>query len=237
MPLQFCSKDAYWDKSCTFIWFFCQTFKVTVWAQLFYRGGEWAGCYICGWKIIPERRDADEEKASKSNSWQKQCHWEESLLQPGESWPHPPSPATPDDSGSIHSAPHETRPSCTLSCQQPASVESESNHLMLNLISLISPCLQPLYPELKVHASCLLWVLWVIHKSLGTAREGWGWWSLCPGEGLQHKGIFWRALSPAGITQFKHSVLGLSATHTVENHSGKPEMHSVLRFPYSIKQY
>lgn len=50
----------------------------------------------------------------------------------------PGLPATPRDSGSasimhhMKSGPH----------QQPASVESESDHLMLHLISLISPCLQ-----------------------------------------------------------------------------------------------
>lgn len=89
--------------------------------------------------------------------------------------PHPMTQAP------IHYAPHESRPSGAHSCQQPTSVESESNHLMLNLISLISPCLQLLYPELKVHASCLFWVPWVIRKGFGTAREGWAGGVLCPG--------------------------------------------------------
>lgn len=120
--------------------------------------------------------------------------------------------------------------------QQPASVESESNHLMLNLISLISPCLQLLYPELKVHASCLFWAPWVIRKSFGTARVGPSWCSavlLC----LEQKGVFSCALHPAGITPFKYSsVSGLSATYAVENHSGKLEVHSDF-LNYSSKQY
>lgn len=87
--------------------------------------------------------------------------------------PHPMTQAP------IHYAPHETRPSGAHCCQQPASVESESNHLMLNLISLISPCLQLLYTELKVHASCLFWVPWVIVRALGPPGWDWGGGVLC----------------------------------------------------------
>lgn len=147
--------------------------------------------------------------------------------------PHPMTQAP------IHYAPHETRPSGARSCQQPASVESESNHLMLNLIALISPCLQLLYPELKVHASCLFWVPWVIRKSFGTARVGPSWWSAVPWRRSRAERDIWCALSPAGITQFKHSLVYWGFLwYTIENHSGKLEVLSLLRLlNYSIKQY
>lgn len=113
---------------------------------------------------------------------------------------------------SIHYAPHEIRPSAAYPCQQPASVESESNHLMLNLISLISPCLQLVHRELEVHASCLFWVL----QELGYHKGG---RVQCSGKNLfVEKNIMMCCKS------CRSSYWGF-LQHITESHSGKLEIH------------
>lgn len=153
---------------------------MTIWAQFFCKGRVVDGCCIFWWKIIPERRDAGRRKIAEPVFVTEAMAVGRATA--GDSLPHLPSPVSwphPMTQAQHPSIMHHMK-SDLLADTLPSntqSVESESDHLMLNLISPISPCLQLVYMELKVHVSCLLWVLWVILKSSGIARVQLRWWS------------------------------------------------------------